>query len=216
VNPAVKTARPYRATLRQEQARQTRLRILRSARQLLVDKGYGQITMQQVAREAGVAYQTVYAQFGTKLRLAMEVCDADLQHVAGALALVDKSGLDDRPVVVLRTIAAMARRLYEPCADLLRSMRESGDAELIRRFKQIERRRHELVAAALVQPLAHPAGRRPEFSVAERIDVVWTLAGPETYEQLVLDRHWSPERYEQWLGEALTGVVGARRLDGGR
>ena len=63
----VKDIRPYRTALREEQAQLTRGRILKTARRLLVQRGYSQVTMQDVAREAGVAYQTVFSQFRSKL-----------------------------------------------------------------------------------------------------------------------------------------------------
>lgn len=185
-----------------------------AARRLLVERGYGQVTMQEVAQEAGVAYQTVYAQFGTKTRLAMEVCDADLAHVGDALALVGQASGDEDPATWLRVMGTVARRLYEPCADLLRFMRESGDPGLVGRFKDIERSRLGLVDR-LGPRLARTAGRAQKLSGAEAVDVVWTLAGPEPYEQLVLDRGWTPDRYERWLGDALVDIiVGAGRVDG--
>ena len=63
--PRVKSKRPYRSTLRQEQASQTRLRILDTAQRLFTDHGYGATTMESIAAEAGVATDTVYASFGT-------------------------------------------------------------------------------------------------------------------------------------------------------
>jgi hypothetical protein len=36
---------------------------------------------------------------------------------------------------------------------------------------------------------------------------VWSMSAPTTYEQLVLDRGWTPERFEGWLGAALVDLV---------
>src|SRR5579864_1477915 len=60
VKAQVKATRPYRTTLREEQAQLTRRRIMETARRLFVQRGYTQVTMQEVAQEAGVAYQTVF------------------------------------------------------------------------------------------------------------------------------------------------------------
>ena len=60
----VKLKRNYNASLRQEQAQMTRQRILDAARRLLIKGTYSSVTMEDIAQEAGVAYQTVYAVFG--------------------------------------------------------------------------------------------------------------------------------------------------------
>ena len=52
-------ARPYRSDLRQEQAAQTRLRVVRAAVVLFGRDGYRATTFAQLAREAGVSVKTV-------------------------------------------------------------------------------------------------------------------------------------------------------------
>ena len=202
----VKSTRRYRSRVRQEQAQRTRRRILTAARRLLIARGYGQVTMQAVAQEAEVAYQTVYALFGSKIRLALDVCEADLAHVGAVLTLAAQADAAGDPEGWLRTVATMTRRLYEPCADVLRFMRESGDADLLGRFKEIERSRWERLAP-LASRVDVATERRAAAPGVDVVDVVWMLAGPETYEQLVLDRGWAPDRFEEWLGTALVELL---------
>src|ERR671938_1690262 len=70
---ATPVKRQYESARRQEQARETRLRIVAAARDLFVAKGYGQTTMAEVARTAGVAVETVYAAFRNKPTLLRQV-----------------------------------------------------------------------------------------------------------------------------------------------
>ena len=64
---------------------------------------------------------------------------------------------------------------------------------------------------AKLGPQLERSGRpRAGLSGRQAVDLVWALAGPQTYEQLVLDRGWGPQRFEAWLGEALAGLVLAR------
>lgn len=93
--------------------------------------------MQDVAREAGVAYQTVFAQFGSKLQLALELCASEFPHVGQTVAMLANAREAGDPEAWLRTMGPFARRLYEPCAEILRFMRESGDPDLISRYKDI-------------------------------------------------------------------------------
>jgi TetR/AcrR family transcriptional regulator, regulator of autoinduction and epiphytic fitness len=202
----VKAKRAYSTKLRDEQAAMTRQRILDTARRLLVEGGYSQVTMQELAREAGVAYQTLFSQFGSKVRLAQELCDSGFPHVGETVALLEQARDAGDPELWLRTMGTFARRLYEPCAELLRFMRESGDPDLIGRFKEIERGRRQRIEA--IGPQLERSGRlREGLSATDAVDLVWTMSGPETYSQLVLDRGWTPERFAGWLGPALENLV---------
>ena len=67
MTPTVK--RRYDSTRRDEQARETRERIIRAALDLFVAHGYGCTTIADVARVAGVSPETVYATLGNKANL---------------------------------------------------------------------------------------------------------------------------------------------------
>src|SRR3982074_2544954 len=102
---AVKTRRAYNGAVRKERAQMTRGRILDAARRLLTSGTYSSVTMEDIAREAGVAYQTVYGIFGTKLRLAQGLIEVGFPHVADALKLFDELGPSDDPEVWFGTAA---------------------------------------------------------------------------------------------------------------
>lgn len=202
----VKGTRPYRTTLREEQAQLTRRRILETARRLLVQRGYTHVTMQEVATEAGVAYQTVFSQFRSKLQLALELCSSEFVHVGAAVAMLAQARDAGDPEACLRMVGAFARQLYEPCAEVLRFMRESGDPDLISRHKEIGARRLQLLSG--LGPQLERTGRlRPGLSGGLAVDLVWAMAGPEVYEELVLDRGWTPQQFENWLGAAVADLI---------
>lgn len=52
--------RPYRSTLRQDQARSTRRAIVTAARDLFVELGWSRTTIDAVAARAGVSRKTVF------------------------------------------------------------------------------------------------------------------------------------------------------------
>src|SRR6516225_6294752 len=64
---------PARPPSRRERARATRLRIIRAAHRLFVERGYAGTRMADVAEEAGVAVQSVYFTFHTKVEL-LQAC----------------------------------------------------------------------------------------------------------------------------------------------
>ena len=205
---AVKTRRAYNGALRKEQAQLTRGRILDAARRLLMSGTYSSVTMEDIAREAGVAYQTVYGIFGTKLRLAQDLIETGFPHVADALKLFDELGQSDDPELAMRMGARVNRLIYELCADLLRFMRESGDPGLLARYRDREEQRLQGMIQFGVPALLERSGRlRAGTSPSEALAVIWALSGPDQYTQLVFERGWTPSRYEEWLGDSLINTL---------
>lgn len=197
---------PTRGSLREEQARVTRGRILDAARRLFVERGYSTVSMQDIAREAGVAYQTVFSQFGGKLQLAQELCTSVLPHVGATIATLVPARDADDPEAWLRFLGEFARRLYEPCAEILRFMRESGDPALIAWFREIEAGRFHLLGE--LGPQLEKSGRlRSGLTAQAAVDLAWSMISPAAYEQLVFDRGWTPDQFETWLGWALPALI---------
>jgi AcrR family transcriptional regulator len=204
----VKTTRVYNGALRTEQAQMTRARILEAARRLLASGTYSSVTMEDIAKEAGVAYQTVYATFGTKLRLAQGLIEVGFPHVADAVKLFDPLRQSDDPELGLRTGARVSRLIYEICADLLRFMRESGDPALLAHFREREEQRLlDMTQFGLPAMLQRSGRLRAGMSPPEAVAVIWALTGPDQYTQLVFQRGWTPSRYEEWLGDALISML---------
>ena len=202
----VKQKRSYTAGLRQEQAEMTRRRILEAARRLLAAGGYSTVTMDDIAKEAGVAYQTVYAVFGTKLRLAEAMIEAGWPHIDEALKLVEQVRESVDAKVWLRTAARITRQINEPCGDLARFMRESGDPVLLARYRTVEDERFSQLRE--VADMLERSGRlRSTITSSEALAVLWAMTGADWYSQLVFQRTWSPARYEEWLGEALISLL---------
>src|SRR5918993_2361533 len=72
------STRSYDSTLRLEQARLTRARIIDAARALLIEGGYESMTINAVAEAAGVSTQTIYNAVGNKAAIVKAVYDGTL------------------------------------------------------------------------------------------------------------------------------------------
>lgn len=204
----VKARRTYNGALRKEQAQMTRDRILDAARRLLMSGTYSSVTMDDVAKEAGVAYQTVYAIFRTKLGLAQGLIEVGFPHVADALKLLDPLRGSDDAELGLRTTARVSRLIYELCADLLRFMRESGDPGLLGRYRDRQEQVFlEMNRFGLPAILENSGRLRAGISPSEAVAVIWSLSGPDPYTELVFQRGWTPSRYEEWLGDATIAML---------
>ena len=87
--------RRYQSTRRQEQARETRLRIIRAAHELFVAQGYGRTTIAGIAAAAGVAVETVYAAFRNKPTLLRQVWYANFRGDENDVRLLDRPEIRD-------------------------------------------------------------------------------------------------------------------------
>ncbi len=100
--------RPYRLGKRAEQAAHTRQRIIDAGRDLIIEGGIGEASLDAIARRAGSTRTTIYDQFGSRQELLLAVMNdaldrADVREVRKALQLRD-------PVQAMRrTIRASCR-----------------------------------------------------------------------------------------------------------
>src|SRR3979490_2786855 len=198
--------RRYSTGLRQEQAQPARRRILDAASRLFVESGYSSVTVEDIAREAGVAYQTVYAAFGTKLAVARAIIWSSFQ-TEGIDQLMAEARESGDLEVALRIGARITRRLNERFAAIVRFMRESGDPALLAEYHKIGSLRFEQIRD-VVSPVLKTTGRlRGGMSPADAVSSIWAMSGTDLYNQLVSGRRWTPSRYEEWLTNALVHML---------
>src|SRR5689334_16261739 len=93
----------------------TRERLLRAARELIEEGGYGAASVVAIAGRAGVAAGTLYRHFSSKEELFVEVfrsvCDREVEAMATAAAEMPSGSTHvERLVTVLATFAQRALR----------------------------------------------------------------------------------------------------------
>jgi AcrR family transcriptional regulator len=192
--------------LRQEQAQITKNRILDAASRLFVKSGYSRVTVEDIALEAGVAHQTVYAVFRTKLAVAQTIIWSSFQ-TEGIDELIELARASGGVEGHIRTGAQIARRLNERFAAIVRFMRESGDPALLAEYQKIEGLRFDQIRAQM-SPVLSASGRlRAGISPADAVSSIWAVTGTDLYNQLVSVRRWTPARYEEWLRDALINML---------
>ena len=200
--------RRYESPRRREAAERTREAIVGAARTLFLERGYALTTLEQVAERAGVATPTVYATFGNKRELLFAVAQTARRGDAGPTPLLErpeiKQAHDERdPDRQIALVAAQVRRIRERTGPIARVIKLAGavDAEIAARSAQNEQER--LVS---MKALAR-AIRAPGLTTASAADILFALTSNELFELLVLDRGWSPARYEKWLEQQLRAAL---------
>lgn len=194
--------REYRSTLRTEQAEATRQRILDAARGLFARRGYQGATMDHLAAQAGVAIQTLYAAFGSKINLAAAVVDDALASI-GLPELARQAGEIGDAEQALRYAAHVNRVVGERLMEL-DTLLSVVDARAIARVS--DRNRERSVSGVVATVLGSPR-RRQDISEDETRDTLVALTATTLYRTLVLERDWTPERYEAWLGDLLVAAL---------
>jgi hypothetical protein len=107
------------------------------------------------------------------------------------------------PARKLTLYAQAIRRIQQRLAPLVQVLQQAaaGDPELRALWQEIAERRAANMGL-LAAELAATGALRPELTVAEAADVLWSMNSPEFYLLLVDQRGWDPDRYQQWLADA--------------
>jgi AcrR family transcriptional regulator len=200
--------------LRATQARETRRRIVDSARTLFLEQGYARTTVAAVAREAAVSTDTVFAVFGTKLGVLKAVLDTTVGGDDRAVPFLQREGPqamraepDQRRQLELFAagIATQLERVA-PVDQMLRGA-AAVDAEAAALREDLQQRQRRRAMRTVVGWLAANGPLREGLSEPEATSVVWTLTSPEVYQMLRGDSRWSRRRYERWLRETLESAL---------
>lgn len=193
--------RRYHSPRRQAQADATRRRILDAAQRLFTESGFAAVTMDAIARAAGVSVATVYLNFSGRTvvveALVDEVTSASDLNVEQVVEVRDPV---ERAHIGARIIRTLNERSW-PITDILRSA-QGSDASLTALWHTWQER-HLYAMRRAVQILADNDMLRPGIDAGEAVDILYAVAGTEVYRALVRERGWTPEHYEDWLFRTL-------------
>jgi AcrR family transcriptional regulator len=190
--------RPYVSPLREQGATRTRELILRHATELFAERGYGRVTVADIASAAGVASKTVFASVGSKSDILNRIIDQGVvasgyeQATQGVLAL-------RTPERVLEALAHGTRlgnesqfAVHEAIHKAL-PVHEDGEALWERATAAY---RDALRAVAHHLYTLDPA---PSCPVEETADLLWYWFGPPGWRTLVVESGWTWDRAEDVL-----------------
>ena len=211
--PRVKAKRQYTSTLRQQQASQTRARIMDAAQRLFADRGYGATTMEAIASEAGVATDTVYASFRSKAGVLHKLLDVRVGGDDAPVRLIDREGpqkarAEPTQHGQIALFAPDIAGILERARPVDEIMRGAGaiDPEIAELRARMQGFRYDNLRQ-FVAWLAPKGPLRGGIGEEEAAAIVWTLASPEVHGLLRDGRGWSQERFVAWLEDSLTRIL---------
>lgn len=206
-------ARPYRSTLRDEQSRATRRRIVDAGAELFVEHGYVPTTIDDLAERAGVSRRTVFTSVGSKADILKLAFDWTLAGDDEPIPIADRPVVRqlmqaDDPVDVLEPWIAMNATINERVATLYGVLVVAADADpdVASLLTTSDAQRFD-GACRVVGRLAELGGLRPDLAIAEAAAILDVLIDPRNYRRFIDNHRWTFDTYVRRLQMMATASI---------
>jgi AcrR family transcriptional regulator len=199
-------------TRREIAAEATQRTIVMAATRLFLERGYTATSVGNVAREAGVAVQTIYNAVGSKRELLSRVLDF---AAAGGEAPTPVPVFMQARAEAVTDAREIVRQLVEfwrgglaRTAPVFGVMRQAAalDPEVaeLERQRARQRLRNYGQATHLMDDLG---ALHPGLSADDAAATIFAVGHPDIYRFLVLEQGWQPERWVRWVEATLTAAL---------
>jgi len=183
-----------------------RIAVAEAARRLFKKSGYASTTIEAIAEEAGYAVQTVYFHFKTKAAIVQYLVER--MRAETITPAFERSMEDQAAESRLGALAKIARHTSESWWDLYEVLRSASQSDETLSALVADMDGGRLYGQRLLaKALAARGELGPGVNVATATDIIWALASEDTYRRLVVERKWSPKRYESWLSRCLSNEL---------
>lgn len=198
--------RPYRSPRRDRAAADTRTAILSAAMRLFLERGYGRVTVADIASAASTAIPTVYASIGGKsailARLVQDavrdpIVEESLQAIRASQSppevveiTAHATRMDNERYHDLIQVEVSAAAIDETAASTL----QSSDRLYIHTLDKTARRLQELHAL------------KEGLTVRRATDILWFYFGHRSW-HLFFERRWSWDDAERWLADQASSAL---------
>jgi AcrR family transcriptional regulator len=193
-------------------AEATQQEIVRAATRLFLERGYHATSVGDIARDAGVAVQTVYNSVGSKRDVLSRVLDfaaAGQEAPTPVPAFMRERAQGERdPRRIVDLLVEFWRGGLARTAPVFHVIRQAAalDPEIaeLERARAAQRLLNYGVAARL---LAERGALRSGLSTDDAAAAIFAVGHPEVYRALVHDQGWSPERWADWARATLAAAL---------
>jgi AcrR family transcriptional regulator len=206
--------RPYDARRRRQRAEEerqaTQTRVIEAATRLFAANGYKGTTMADIAREAGVAMQSVYTAGRSKADLLQAAVGRSVAGDDQAVLVHERpvfAGLaaEPDPERQLRRVAELICQIHERSEPMQVAQREAAavDPVVAAGLDRAHRERWETFRV-LISMLPED---RLRTSVEASTDAAWAVASAEVFLLLRRVKGWSWDEIRAWLARTLVDVL---------
>jgi AcrR family transcriptional regulator len=205
----VKGGEPTRGVREQARTRLARRAVVAAARTLFLERGYAATTIEAISDLADVPQATVYRLFVSKLGILKALLDTSIAGDDEPVSVEERPGVaalfaEPDPDALLAGFAGVATSINQRTNDVYRALVSAAgsDPAASELLDEIDRQRDE-GQCQIVSVLVRNGSLREGLPEDEAVDLVHALMSPDLYRLLVVDRHWSAERYQHWLAGTL-------------
>jgi AcrR family transcriptional regulator len=200
--------RTYNSTRRRQNAAQTRQAIVHAARDQFLQRGWHGAAMRDIARDAGVAVETVYSNFSSKAVLFKEVLNVLVVGDDQPIALSERPeyrAVTAGPLPVrIEAMARMVADVQGRVARLRMVLREAAraDDELAETERTVAAEEREQTRLGLQWFVPDPSDSDIEGWQA--------ICSSDVYVLLTEVRGWTTEQYVRWISEITQAALAAK------
>jgi AcrR family transcriptional regulator len=193
----------------QARTRLARRAVAAAARTLFLERGYGATTIEAISDRADVPAATIYRLFASKVGILKALLDASIAGDDEPVAVQERPDVaslfsEADPVKLLTGFAGVTTAINERTNDAYRVLVDAAGshpaaAELLATIREQRDSGQRRIARAL----ARNGSLRDGLRERDAADVIHAVMSPEVYRLLVVDRGWTPEKYQAWLASTL-------------
>lgn len=205
--------RKYDSTRRQARALESQAKIIYSARDLFVEKGYAGATIEAIARRARVSPETIYSVFSNKLTLFTRAVGLAVDTDGGPMPAMIRSYMGDLRSErdqhrQIQMFSSRMQLFFSQVAALVEVMRAAArtEPEIKLLLEKYLNDRHQGMGF-FIDCLLINGPLRDGVDKTSALETIWVLASAEVYNLLVGHRGWLGEEYETWLSESLERLL---------
>lgn len=183
--------------------------MLDAALRLFIANGYDGTTIDAIAREAGVAVQTVYFKFGNKQTIIKELVDVRVAGDEEPIPTLEREWVKEAmraqdAAVQLRHQVDAAREIHERVGALLEVLRTAAASHAhVAPLWELNKQQRIEVQSALMRSLVEKQPLPDGLTFDRAVDIGYSLLGPEMYQLLVTERGWTSQQWADWTHSAL-------------
>ena len=205
--------RRYHSPRRVEQAAATRHAVLAAAQDLFVSHGYTATTVAEIADQARVSVDTVYATVGRKPALLRELVETAISGTEQAVPAEQRDYVArirtattarDKITIYTHAITAIQQRM----APVFLALRDAAatDPDCASLWAEIAQRRAKNMRT-FAADLRATGELRDDLSDGQVADIIWSMNAAEYWVLLVRERSWTPDQFAEWLTDAWTRLL---------
>lgn len=205
-------SRTYRSELRQQQAEQTRSRVVAAASELFAADGYARTTLAKIAAAAGVSVETVQGQ-GPKAALLIAAAEFAGVGVSGEESIFNLDigrrliAIND-PREALDFVVTAVADIHRGSAKLAPALWGGANSD-----PELDRYLNDFVAGIsrqirrVLEVFRDRGWLRDDVPFDELIETTAVLCSVEAYLRLTHRDGWTVESYQKWLRRMLAETV---------